>query len=60
MNERALTELSVTEAENASVRAVDDGSDNVTQHRSGNIALARHLTIKKKRETKCRRVIIMV
>ena len=47
MNERALTELSVTKAENASVRAVDDGSDNVTQHRSGNIALARHSNIKK-------------
>jgi hypothetical protein len=43
MNERAaaaaLTELSVTEAENASVRAVDDGGDNVTQHRGGNVAL---------------------
>lgn len=37
--EEALTELSVTEAENASVRAVDDGGDNVAQHRRRHVAL---------------------
>ena len=39
MNERALTELSVTEAKHATVRAVDDGRDNVAEHRRCYVAL---------------------
>lgn len=37
--EGALTELSVTVAEDAAVRAVDDGRDNVAQHGRGHVRL---------------------
>ncbi len=41
----------MTEAENASVRTINDGGDDVAQHRCGYVALrARHIAIKEKEE----------